>query len=690
MSVIKNLSIRIKLVGGYVFILIAMTIVGWQGVVGMKDINFALHSINRNQFIPTRTIAEANIALISWNRAILNHIIAEKSRNKDLYARIMVDQRNTMVEHLDNLVESEALSEKGKMMARQLQIRLEKAEPTRDRLVRMSRLGNQEEARQILHSQLRFIIDEMDSMMTKFLLLQKKQLNETVSFTSGSYQESLMKIMVIIGTVLAASFLIALYLSNAILTGINKATQTATLVIKDLLKEDLPDVTASNEIILLNTVIEHMRLSLENSLAAQKEAEEAIKKHAERLEEKVETRTAQLKNELLERELAEDMLRKSDRYFRSLLFNMHDEILVIDKDYRITDVNKDFLSLFGRKRDEIIGYPLSEISPSFDEFCADLGEDAGLTDVFKTDRSKTFRLEHVAADGSKAWAESLLSPLKDADGHITHVIMAVRDIDQEIKLEQQLRHTQKMDAIGTLAGGIAHDFNNALMTIIMNIEFSLRKLLIDIHLKESLQVSLQAAYRARDLVEQILTFSRRDESKRQPLSLSPIVKESLKMVRSSLPATINICQQIEVQSDVVIADPTQIHQILINLCTNAAHAMEENGGTLTVSLDEIFFDSDDILTNPNLNPGPHLRLTVKDTGHGMKSETIERIFEPFYTTKKIGEGTGMGLAVVHGILESSEGAIKVKSEPGKGSVFEVFLPQIDKKEDSATDLDSLP
>ena len=690
MFFINRMPIRMKLIGGFIIILISMTVGGWQGIAGMKYINAALNSINKDQFIPTQTIAEANIALIAWNRAILNHIVAEESQNKDNYTQIMVEQKNILAERLEFLRESETLSEKGRMLAGRLLASLQEAEPIRDHLIGLSESGYQEKARKELHSRLRSIIDEMDSMMTKFLLLQKKQLAETLHFASERYQRSLAQILLIIGSSLAISFLIAFYLSNMIVKGVNEATQISKKVLKDLLKEDLPEITATDEIRLLGTVIEHLHRSLANSLAAQKETENALLNYTDQLEEKVEARTVQLKNELFERELAEDMLRKSERYFRSMLFSMHDEILVINGNYRVTDVNKDFLEVFGRKRDQVIGYHLTEISNGFDELCDDRGGSRGLREVFLTGKPQTYRLELVTADDSKVWAENLLSPLKDADGNITHVIMAVRDIDQEIKLEQQLRHTQKMEAIGTLAGGIAHDFNNTLMTIIMNLEFALRKLPKATTVNESLQISLQAADRARELVEQILTFSRRSEEDILPLSVTPIVKESLKLLRSSLPTTINICQHLEVRSDTVIAAPTHIHQILINLCTNAAHAMEESGGTLTVSLIETFVDSDDAERNPELKPGPYLRLTVKDTGRGMSPEIINRIFEPFFTTKKIGEGTGMGLAVVHGIIDSVGGTIRVESKPGKGSVFDVFLPKIDKKEDSEIELYSIP
>jgi CheY-like chemotaxis protein len=221
----------------------------------------------------------------------------------------------------------------------------------------------------------------------------------------------------------------------------------------------------------------------------------------------------------------------------------------------------------------------------------------------------------------------------------------------------------------------------------MNTEFGLNKLS---SVTESLEVLLKAAHRAKDLVEQILTFSCKSEQKLQPLSVSPIVKESLKLIRASLPATIEICQHISPKSDTVLVTPTQIHQILINLCSNAAYAMREGGGVLTISLVDEFFNSDAEEVNPDLKPGTYLRLTVKDTGHGIVPEVLNRIFDPFFTTKKMGEGAGLGLSVVHGIVKNIGGAINVKSEPGIGAAFDLLLPKVEQEEEPAVESFSLP
>lgn len=256
----------------------------------------------------------------------------------------------------------------------------------------------------------------------------------------------------------------------------------------------------------------------------------------------------------------------------------------------------------------------------------------------------------------------------------------VFDVSEKKRMEDQLKQSQKMEAIGTLAGGIAHDFNNILGVIIGCTELSLLDLPREIAARPHLIEVLKAGNRAKDLVKQILAFSRQSEQERKPMQPGIVVKEALKMLRSSLPSTIQISQYIE-KTGVINADPTQIHQILMNLGTNAAHAMREKGGILKVNLSNVDFGTEAVKPYPDLTPGSYINLTVGDTGHGMNKEVIERMFDPYFTTKEAGEGTGLGLAVIHGIVASYGGAIKVDSEPGKGSTFEIFLPRIDYAKD---------
>lgn len=257
---------------------------------------------------------------------------------------------------------------------------------------------------------------------------------------------------------------------------------------------------------------------------------------------------------------------------------------------------------------------------------------------------------------------------------------------EKMDLELQLGQKQKMEAIGTLAGGIAHDFNNILAAVQGYVELSLDDLPDDSPVKDNLEQILSCSNRAKKLVKQILTFSRKDEQEqeKEPLQISSIIKEVLGMLRSSLPATIKICRKIQAESSIVLADPTQIHQILVNLCTNASHAMRQTGGTLEVSLADVNLESETRIGDELLEPGSYVKLNVSDTGCGMEKEVLERIFEPFFTTKNVNEGTGLGLPVVHGIVKSHDGAIAVTSAPGKGTTFEIFFPRIENKQTQET------
>ena len=267
---------------------------------------------------------------------------------------------------------------------------------------------------------------------------------------------------------------------------------------------------------------------------------------------------------------------------------------------------------------------------------------------------------------------------KDKKGNPIGSVINLRDISHQKKLETQLKQAQKMEAIGTLAGGIAHDFNNILSSVIGYTELALDNEKRGSFQYQNLQEVLSAGHRAKDLVKQILTFSRQVDQKQKPIQVKPLVKEALRMLRASIPSTVEIEQHV--QSDaLVMGDPTQIHQILMNLCTNAAHAMEDNGGLLTVSLLDAELDSDVISHHPDLKPGPYIKLTVTDTGLGISPDVMEKIFDPFFTTKEKGKGTGLGLSVVHGIVRSHGGGIYVYSEPGKGSIFEVCLPVIESR-----------
>ena len=241
-----------------------------------------------------------------------------------------------------------------------------------------------------------------------------------------------------------------------------------------------------------------------------------------------------------------------------------------------------------------------------------------------------------------------------------------------------------------LAGGIAHDFNNILVPIIGFTEMSIDEIIENEDVNNNLDEVLLAAKRAKELVKQILAFSRQNEKELAPLHIQPVIKEILKLLRASIPSTVEIKHHIENKDTTIMADPTQVHQLIMNLCTNAYQAMLEKGGILTVSLSEVEIDTHDYISESGLKPRRYANITVSDTGHGMDKKTMEKIFDPYFTTKQVGEGTGLGLAVVYGIVKDYRGDITVSSEPGKGTTFNVYLPVIGTGEEGFEDVSFQP
>jgi PAS domain S-box-containing protein len=374
--------------------------------------------------------------------------------------------------------------------------------------------------------------------------------------------------------------------------------------------------------------------------------------------------------EITERVQAERALRESQQRYRSLFESAGDAIFVM-KDDLILDCNARTLELFACLREDVVGHTPQDFSPPVQPDGRDTaGKAHEKIDAALAGEPQRFEWLHRKKNGTPFLAEVTLSPL-ELEG-AAHLLAIVRDVSERRTLEQRLSQAQKMEAIGTLAGGIAHDFNNILSIITGYVEVALLKIPPGGPEREYLRQVLAAGERAAHLVAQILTFSRQAESKPVPCELSPIVKETVKFMRSSLPANIEIREHFE-PVGMVVADPTQIHQVVMNLCTNAFHAMEARDGVLEVGLAEVGIEAEE-QPQYGLAKGRYACLTVSDSGTGIPPEIRDRIFEPYFTTKAAGKGTGLGLAVVHGIVTKAGGQIKVCSEIGAGTTFHVFLP----------------
>ncbi len=383
--------------------------------------------------------------------------------------------------------------------------------------------------------------------------------------------------------------------------------------------------------------------------------------------------------EFTEQKETEMALRTSHERFLTVLDSIDATVYVADMEtYEILFMNKHMIESFGRNMTGEICWDgfRGEAGPcshcTNDRLIDAKGEPTGV--YVWQDKNPITNKWYINYDRAIKWIDDRLVRLQIASD-----ITELKSLEAEkMQFEEKLRQSQKMEAIGTLAGGIAHDFNNILSAIIGYAELALLDAEKQSPLYHDLQGVLQAGSRAKDLVKQILTFSRQVLQECKPIQIKPIAKEVLKFIRASLPTTIEIQQ--EIQSDALImADPTQIHQVVMNLCTNAEHAMREKGGVLGMKLVEVILRREDMDDHLELNPGTYLELTVSDTGHGISAHILNRIFDPFFTTKKTGEGTGMGLSVVHGIVRSCGGTIKAISEPDKGTTFSAYFPVIDRQ-----------
>jgi PAS domain S-box-containing protein len=419
-----------------------------------------------------------------------------------------------------------------------------------------------------------------------------------------------------------------------------------------------------------------LSLALEAQYVRSSRAEQALQAYQQHLEHMVQERTAELAaaNQLLQREVderqrTEAALRDSEEQYRHLVENINDVIYATDVHGVLTYVSPAVEAQSGYTPAELIGHRFADY-------------------VYWEDRQRILQqfeqrlAGHLAPSeyrivtkaGEVRWIRSSSRRISQGD-RVLGVQGVYIDITEQRRLEEQLRQAHKMEALGTLAGGMAHDFNNLLGIMLGNTELALlerpegqptatRRHLEHIH---------QACLRARALVRQILSFSRKTPQVLQLCHFAPIVQESLALMRALIPTTIDLRLAITAAADVVLADPVQLQQVVINLVTNAAQAMEPAGGVIEVGLVDLALD-ETAARRHDLQPGTYVRLTVWDTGHGIEPTIMARIFDPYFTTKEVGNGTGMGLAVVHGIVKHYGGAISVQSTLGQGASFQVYLP----------------
>ncbi len=368
----------------------------------------------------------------------------------------------------------------------------------------------------------------------------------------------------------------------------------------------------------------------------------------------------------------EQLLRKTAEW-ENTFDAIPDIITLQDKEMRIIRANQAAFEFFRKSPDELLGMTCHKLFRGTDRPCPGCPGIMSMDDLRKhcadMEHKMVGRIYHVCA-----------APVINAENEFLYFVYIAHDITEKRKLEEELFQAQKMEAIGTLAGGIAHDFNNILAAILGYAELAKMELPEESNARADIEQVVIAGSRATELVKQILTFSRKSEYRKQPLRIYLLVKEVVKMLRSSLPSTISISTDIDENSGLVLADPSNVQQIVFNLCTNAAHAIGGRQGSIHISLKQIHLTMEELADKSLcLKPGQYIVLSVEDDGSGMDERTMSRIFDPYFTTKEQGAGTGLGLAVTHGVVEDCKGFIEVASELGKGSVFHVFLPILPEK-----------
>jgi len=427
--------------------------------------------------------------------------------------------------------------------------------------------------------------------------------------------------------------------------------------------DELSDVSTSFNS-MTSKLVSNME-TLEQEANERRLAQHALEGHKSNLEELVQKKTNGLTKANKELQATEEELKK----FKTVSDKSLQGNAIVDLEGNFIYINDYFSKVHGYTADELAGCNLSifhnenqikavnKINESF----------------VKNGNYGPLEVWHVHKDGTEFPMLMNGIMIENDNGIPQYMAATAIDITKQKYFENQLQQAQKMETIGTLAGGIAHDFNNILFPIVGHAEMLLEDIPNDSPLRDSSNEIYVSALRAKELVKQILTFSRQEKGKLKLMKLQPIVKEALKLIRSTIPTTIKIDQDIRPDCGVIKADPTQIHQIVMNIATNAYHAMEDTGGELTVKLKEVEIE-ESWLINSEMTPGLFACLTIADKGIGMDKELKNKIFDPFFTTKEQGKGTGMGLSVVHGIVTSMHGGIQIFSEPGKGTEFRIYFP----------------
>ncbi|MDX2495874.1 MAG: ATP-binding protein [Desulfuromusa sp.] len=359
-----------------------------------------------------------------------------------------------------------------------------------------------------------------------------------------------------------------------------------------------------------------------------------------------------------------------------------DGVITFDADGVIQYINPSFERLCGVPAEEGIGisvhdFECSRRNPIFYQ---------AMLKVFATNEDLLGHFVNKKRDGTEYDVDARVAPVFGGSGQVVRYVATIRDVSESTGLQRQLRQAQKMEAMATLSGGIAHDFNNILAIIITNMEMTLEDVPEDSPLYGSLELVLKAGLRGKNLVKQFMTISRQSEQPEKIVQIGEIIEECYSLLRSTLPTTIELRKNIDTESGLIAADPTQINQVIMNLCTNAGDAMHKKGGILDISLSDIQISAEDIVRYPGLHPGNFIKLIVEDTGDGMSREVMDRIFDPFYTTKTQGKGTGLGLSIVHSIVKNHRGNISVDSIIDVGTIFTILFPKVEMRDSDNEDV----